>query len=235
MVYNWLKNARYLLYPGECRLCLSKALNGLELCSQCLADLPTIDFACRSCARPLSSGAGETCGKCLQSTPAITRCFSLYAYQYPVDGIVQRIKFRRDLALIHSMGALMAKHIIDQNQAQADVILPVPLHRKRLFTRGYNQSIELARPIQNATGIPIDNTLCKRIIHTEAQSLLPASQRRKNIRGAFKIARKIDNTHIVIVDDVMSTGSTLNELANALLKAGARQVDAWVLARSVFH
>ena len=112
--------------------------------------------------------------------------------------------------------------------------MPVPLHRKRLAERGYNQSLELLRPVQNTCGLTVDSNCCKRIRATDAQSSLPAKQRRINLRGAFSVTGEVKGKHILLADDVLTTGSTLNELAKTLKGAGAKQVDAFVIARTVY-
>ena len=233
MVYQWINTLQNSLFPPHCRLCLASATNNLSICQDCLKDLPHIRHHCRQCARPLPTTAGDTCGQCQRKPPAFQHCTALLAYTYPVDQLIIRIKFSNDLALAESLGKLLSKRLQKTVKQWPDLILPVPLHRKRLAERGYNQALELARPIATATGIPLKPRLCKRHIHTRTQSLLPVSDRRDNLRDAFNVCGNIADAHIAIIDDVMTTGSTLDELAKHLLRNGARQVDAWVLAKSL--
>ena len=231
MVYNWLNTALDWLFPATCRLCLAPGADQLELCHGCLADLPRIAHPCQHCARPLPKDAGAVCGRCQHRPPAFDRCNALFRYQYPVDSLVKRIKFQQDLALLGSLGKLLSLKMQEQD-CLPDLLVPVPLHRRRLAERGYNQALELARVCAADNRLALDYRLCKRVRATAAQSGLPARQRRQNIQGAFVVNRQLTNRHIALVDDVLTTGSTLGELAAVLKKAGARRVDAWVIARA---
>ncbi len=233
MVYNWLNKAQDWLFPSRCRLCLAPGHQGLELCEACLHDLPRLQHPCHRCALPLPTTAGAVCGRCQTQPFAFDHCSCLFAYQYPVNHLIQRIKFQQDLVLLNSLGKLLLEQLLNRAN-KPDCIMPVPLHRKRLAERGYNQSQELLRPIRKSKAFAIDAGCCKRVRVTEAQSGLPAKQRRKNLRGAFTVTGEVKDQHILLIDDVLTTGSTLNELAKTLKKAGARQVDAWVIARTVY-
>ena len=125
----------------------------------------------------------------------------------------------------------MAKDIVDRQLQVPDVLIPVPLHYQRLRQRGYNQALELARPIAKMLGIPIDIRSCRRRKVTKEQSGLQAKQRKSNVRDAFEVTGDLRNRSIAIIDDVMTTGSTVNELAKQLMQAGATTVDVWVCAR----
>jgi len=231
MVYNWLNCTLDWLLPATCRLCLAAGHNQLELCRDCLADLPRIIHACRRCARPLPDETGPVCGRCQRHPPAFDQCSALFRYQYPVDDLIKRIKFQQDLALLRSLGKLLSLQMQQQGY-QPDLLLPVPLHWRRLAERGYNQALELARPCARDNKLSLDYRICKRRRATAAQSGLPARQRRRNMRGAFVVNREVTDLHITLIDDVLTTGSTLGELAKVLKQAGARRVDAWVIART---
>ena len=233
MVYNWLTKAQDWLFPRHCRLCLASSHTGLELCADCLRDLPWIQHACRHCALPLPAGAGAVCGRCQHRPFAFDYGDSLFAYQYPLDYLIQRIKFQQDLVLLESFGKLLAERL-ENRDLRPDRIIPVPLHRRRLAERGYNQSLELLRPLQKSGKFFIDSHCCRRIRATETQSMLPARQRRLNLRGAFTLTGEVLDQHILLVDDVLTTGSTLHEVAKLLKDAGARRVDAWVIARTLY-
>lgn len=232
MVYNWLNSAQDWLFPRHCRLCLAGSRSGLELCADCLRDLPWIQHSCHHCALPLPADAGTICGRCQTRRFAFDYCHSLFAYQYPLDHLIQRIKFQQDLVLLESFGKLLAGRL-ESRDPRPERIIPVPLHRVRLAERGYNQSLELLRPLQKSGKFIIDSHCCRRIRATETQSRLPARQRRLNLHGAFKLTGDVLDQHILLVDDVLTTGSTLHEVAKLLKDAGARRVDAWVIARTV--
>jgi ComF family protein len=211
-----------LLFGGSCFLCRGAA--GDVLCAECLAELPWLGGPrCPRCAG--GSPRGETCGRCRASPPAYDATVAALSYEFPVDVLVHALKFRGELALAPLFrGFLLAK--IDPGSA--DCVIPVPLSRERLRERGYNQAVEIAR----ALGRPLELALCSRTRDTPAQSDLPLAERQRNVRGAFACARRLDGRSVAVVDDVMTTGATLGELAATLKAAGAARVENWVLART---
>jgi ComF family protein len=235
MVYKWLKSIQTRLFPPQCRLCLAPGYGDLELCTGCEADLPWLPAGCPRCALPLAPEAadGGVCTTCRDAPPALDRCFALFSYQAPVDQWIQSLKFGRDLAAGRLLGQLLAARTPAAWRTSAR-LLPVPLHPGRLRQRGYNQAQEIVRPMQRCgwRRFPCD---CRRARYTEAQSGLTEKHRQSNIRGAFSVGADLDGECIVLVDDVMTTGATLNELARTLKAAGAARVDACVVARALKH
>ena len=152
-----------------------------------------------------------------------------FRYEAPVDGLVTRFKFHASLAA----GALLAQLIVANLEAPAaDVIVPVPLHRARLGRRGYNQALELAKPLAVAWRLPLAAAVLRRVRATAPQSELTAVQRRRNLRGAFVAdAGAVHGRRVLLVDDVITTGSTANEAAKTLLAAGALEVRVLAAAR----
>ena len=151
-------------------------------------------------------------------------------YRFPVDRLVQRFKFNRHLAAGRLLAELMLRVLAPRT---ADLLVPVPLHWQRLFQRGFNQAVELAVPISRATNIPLLTTGLSRRRATQAQSGLDARARRKNLGGAFRWRHtKAPPAHVVLVDDVMTTGATAAECTRVLLAAGAGRVDIWTAARA---
>ncbi len=204
-----------------------------ELCAGCRRELPHNASCCARCAVPLPEAKGElVCGQCAQQPPSYDRALALLRYAYPADRLVQRLKFNAQLHLARLLGERLAEHVARHVTQPPQVILPVPLHRTRLRERGFNQALELARPIARHMDIPLDYRSCARVRATTAQSLLPAAQRRGNIKGAFQVTRPIKARHVAIVDDVMTTGHTVEEFAATLRKAGVKKIDVWVLARA---
>lgn len=232
MVYKWIDSIQRLLYPARCRLCLAPGADDLELCRGCIADLPRVAVACRRCGRDVPAAGTPVCGRCLADPPAFDRCHALYVYAPPVDFLIHRIKYAEDLALARTLGRLLAERIAGRGMARPDRVVPVPLHRTRLGERGYNQALELARPLRQL-GLRLDPRCCVRTRPTDAQAGLPAAGRRRNVRGAFEVVHDVGNDHVALVDDVLTTGSTLAELATTLKRAGARRVDVWVVARTL--
>jgi ComF family protein len=229
-VNDWAKKLQHWFYPPACVLCSSAVKEG-DVCSGCAVELPYNAAACARCALPLPSAA-ELCGQCLQDLPSYDSAVSLFRYAYPADHLILRLKFQAQLHLARTLGELLAQHLKREMQMMPEIIIPVPLHRTRLRERGFNQALEIARPIARSLSIPVDYKSCERVRKTSAQSLLPAAERRKNIKGAFRVTRPIAARHVAILDDVMTTGHTVQELAATLRKAGVERIDVWVVART---
>jgi ComF family protein len=235
VVYNCLNIIQNWLYPPICVLCGMASGRDLGLCHDCEADLPLISTACRQCARPLpgaSARGPHTCGRCQQRPPPVTHTLSPLAYRYPVAGLIHRYKYGRQLALAAPLGYLLGEHIVQQADTLPGLIIPVPLHASRLRTRGFNPSLELARQVGRRLAIPVDLRSTRRVINTASQAGLSARARQHNVRGAFRITAPIPASHVALLDDVMTTGHTVMELARVLRGAGVARVDAWVLARA---
>ena len=236
LIDNCLKSIHAWLLPPVCVLCGQTGDDGQDLCAACRAELPYNTSACTRCALPLPISADDlTCGACQQQTPDYDRSHSLLRYAPPADQLIQRLKFNARLPLARVLGELMAAHLAQRLRAWPERIIPVPLHRARLCERGFNQALEIARPIARALKIPLDYRSCVRLRHTSVQSLLPAAARRKNIKGAFRVTRPIQARHVAIVDDVMTTGHTVQDFAATLRKSGVEQIDVWVVARAAWR
>ncbi len=214
-------------------LCGERGEAGLDLCRACRHDLPVIDCACLRCAIPLPASHRHhgLCGPCQRQPPAFERCLAPFAYQAPLDHLLQDLKFNRRLALARTLGQLMAQWLAGQAPPLPGRLMPVPLHPARLRERGFNQSLELARPIARRLGLPLDIHGCQRLRNTPPQAGLSARQRHGNLKGAFGVKGTMAG-HVAIIDDVMTTGDTVQELARTLRKAGAERVDVWVCARA---
>jgi ComF family protein len=195
------------------------------LCAACDADLPRLaEPRCPRCA--LDSPRGELCGRCLADPPHYDATIAALAYEFPADVLVHSLKFRGELALAGLLGAMLREKIALQ---EADLVVPVPLSEARLRTRGYNHALEIARRLGRA----LDFGLCVRSRDTRAQMDLPYDERRRNVRGAFRCTRALAGMRIAVVDDVMTTGATLNEIAASLKAAGAAHVVNWVVVRTL--
>jgi len=203
-----------------------------DLCPACQDSLPWAESQCARCALPLSATAVEAlCGRCQTTPPAFEVCLSPFRYQTPLDHLLQGLKFNGRLAQARLLGELMADWLGAVMESPPDQLIPVPLHTERLRARGFNQAIELARPIARRLALPLSPHSVRRILPTPPQSDLSRKQRLKNIRGAFEVVQPMSG-HVAIIDDVMTTGSTADELAKALLRAGAERVDVWVCTRA---
>jgi ComF family protein len=216
-----------LAFGGSCFLCRGAA--GAVLCAACDADLPRLGAPlCPRCA--LAAPAGAVCGRCLAQPPAYDATVAALAYAFPADVLVQALKFRGELALAPLLGALLAARL--ERDARVDLVLPVPLSAARLRARGFNQALEIARHIVPAAGARLEPRLAERSRDTASQMDLPRAERARNVRGAFRCARALEGAVVALVDDVMTTGATLDELAATLKRAGAARVVNWVVART---
>jgi len=233
MVYNCRAALRRLLFPGRCRLCGSATSGDPELCTFCRHDLPWLGTACWQCAHPLhASHAHARCGHCQKQPPAFDRALALFHYRPPVDHLIKRFKFAKELQAGSLLSGLLAARLAERGNDLPGLLLPVPLHPARLRSRGFNQATEIARHVGRQLGITVDYRLCRRKRNTEAQSLLSPNARRLNLRNAFAVRRPPQASHVAIIDDVMTTGHTGNELARSLKQAGATRVEVWVIARA---
>jgi ComF family protein len=176
------------------------------------------------------------CGNCQPRLGAVDRCRSAFIYAYPVDRLITRAKFQSRAECAFALGELLGVYLraahIGGGLALPDAIVPVPLHRDRLARRGFNQAAEVARPIARAFRVPLLLRGCTRPLNTVEQTTLTGTARRANIRGAFRAQVDMVGASVAIVDDVLTTGSTANELAKTLRIAGAVAVEVWVVARS---
>lgn len=221
------RRAATLLFGGSCYLCRGSA--EALLCAPCDADLPRLDAArCPRCA--LASPGGAVCGRCLSRPPAYDATVAALAYEFPADTLVHALKFRGELALAPFLGRLIAEGA--SAGGRVDAVMPVPLSGKRLRDRGFNQSLEIAREAAARTGTRIAPGLCARTRETDVQFELPVADRARNVRGAFEATVEAAGLAIAVVDDVMTTGATLEEVALALKRAGAARVVNWVVART---
>ncbi len=211
---------------GDCLLCGEES--GPELlCAACAAELPALAEHCPQCALP--SHAGAVCGSCLDRPPHYDRTLALWRYEFPCDRLVQALKYRARLAL----SGFFARSFASRPLPEVDLIVPMPLHPKRLAERGFNQALEIARGLARHLGRPIEPRGVLRVKDTPPQTRLPYEERAKNVRGAFLCKLDLSGASVAVVDDVMTTGATLNELARALKRAGAARVENFVIARTV--
>lgn len=214
------------LFEQDCLLCGGVSTGDL-LCPACAADLPRMPrTVCPRCARPMPDDV--VCGRCLRKPPHFDAARALFRYEFPLDKLVQSYKYAHRLAL----GSYFGRQLAALERLDADLIIPLPLHPERLRERGFNQALELARPLSKAWQLPIDATICSRTRNTTAQAHLPWRQRVKNVHGAFHCGGDLGGQRILLVDDVMTTGASLNECARTLKLHGAAQVTVLIVART---
>ena len=202
------------------------------ICFACKLDLPWLGNTCPRCAVPLTNPTQGTCGQCQSQPPFYDRVYSLFSYRQPVSGLIVGLKFHHRLPLARLLGRLMADHLLNLLDSSPDIIVPVPLHPRRVTERGFNQARELARPISKGLNIKICPDVIERFRNKPPQTTLSRKQRLKNTRGTFRVRDNLPKGHILIVDDVMTTGATVNELARILKHEGVERVDIITLARA---
>ena len=234
--YSTVHSSVQLLYPPRCLLCGGAGRDGMDLCEHCQQSLPFNHTACLVCALPLPPNIpeGAVCGRCQKKPPYYDQAFSAFSYEQPMIWLIQQLKFNDRLTHARLLGDLLATlDFIERIADDEDVCtLPVPLFKKRLRERGFNQSIELARALSKKTGWPMELQRVQRIRDTNAQTGLDAKARRKNIRGAFEVIEPLPQKHVLIIDDVVTTGSTANELSRVLKKSGVEKITVLSLARA---
>lgn len=220
-----------LPWAPRCLGCGAEGQPRLDLCVACRAHLPWLGSACRRCALPLGRRhAGGCCPACARNPPPFGHAAAAFVYAPPLDRWLPRFKFHRDLAAGRLLAQLMAEALAAAERPEA--LVPVPLHRARLRRRGYDQALELARPLARALSVPLQAGLLWRKRATSPQSELAGAARGRNLRDAFAVRDRCAlPAHVALVDDVMTTGATLQAAALALRAAGVARVDAWVCAR----
>jgi ComF family protein len=219
--------------PSRCVFCGTRSREGeADLCSGCFDDLPWNEISCSRCAQPVATPLPEHvhCADCQLRPPPFAAAVAPLLYSFPVDAAIKALKFRRKFYYAPAFGLLLARALPTLG-GEVDTLLPVPLHWRRHALRGFNQAEELCKVIRKLHRLPLlGNVVRKRA--TRSQSGLNAKQRRRNLRAAFAVRGKIQAKHVLIVDDVITTGATCRQLATALLENGAQKVSVLAVARA---
>ena len=231
------KRTNFVRLPGPvkslCLLC-DATLDDIEvfLCRACAADLPVNRGPCPTCGLP--DTFNQPCAYCIKRSVPFTGTMALYRYEYPVNRLIQLMKFHARLDIARFMGKQMAVQSVFKGNLP-ECLIPVPLHARRLAGRGFNQALEVARSASESIGVPVLSGCIRRSIATRAQTELPAKQRKRNMQGAFEWVHSgaLKYHHVAIVDDVVTTGATVMELAGLLRGSGISQVDIWACARAI--
>lgn len=217
-----------LLLPQDCLLCRAPSGEAL-LCPACADELPQLPGArCPRCAN--ASPGGEICGRCQRHPPTYDRLIALYPYAAPLDRMVQQLKYGHQLALATWFGKRLADACRDSG---ADLVMPMPLHPSRLAERGFNQSQEIARHTAAALALELDAQSCFRTRDTPPQAGLSLRERRRNVRNAFACRGDLQGRRILLIDDVVTTGSTVGECARTLYLHGAGEVVVGAVAHTL--
>lgn len=226
------------LLPPMCVLCGYPAHHSSNICIPCQQELPILSHACRRCAQFLhaTESLDLICGACLKGPTPFDFTHALFPYQPPIMQLIIQLKFQHQLSHAKAFGELLTQKIQQEwyrNRPLPDLIIPVPLHPMRLKERGFNQALEIARPIAKTLVIPIDIHGVKRIKHTAAHSgLSSAADRKLNIENAFAATYcNFSDLSIAVIDDVITTGHTIREFCRVLKQHGAKRIDVWCCAR----
>ena len=211
-----------------CVLCGSMSHHGIW-CEACDVAMPYHNAPhCPICAR--TTPTGEVCGQCLKKRPAFSRTVALLGYSFPADRLIQAMKYNEQLALARMFAEKLLQRL-DRSRLP-DCVIAMPLHPARLKSRGFNQAQLIAAPLARSLDLPLLNHACRRLRDTPSQTSLPFKERGRNMRGAFACDADFAGKHVALVDDVMTTGASMNALAEAARKCGATDISAWVVART---
>lgn len=236
-IHGSARNLRSFLPSGggQCVACLAADAH-FGLCTPCRRDLPANHWHCRCCALPLAFAGNETlCGQCLQDLPPFTRVVAPWRYRFPVDGMIQRYKYNGQRAfarpLIHDFGDHLVAMLEAAPELRPDLLVASPMHLARRRKRGFNQAADIAEQLSKRTGISWTTDLVIRNRRTRPQRGLNREERLANLQGIYQLSHT-PPARIAVIDDVVTTGATARSLTEALLEAGAEEVQIWALART---
>lgn len=224
-----MESYMFIVLPALCPICRQYHRNQHAICQACMALLDPLGPACDLCAIPLPQPTPLICGACSVKPPDIDRVFTAYRFTEPLRTLLHAFKYEAALYLTSFLTTLMLEAIEGDYTTQC--LIPVPLHSKRLQTRGFNQATILAKQLSMLIQKPYSLYSCNKILPTVAQASLPAKQRRSNLSHAFQ-AKSLPYQHITLIDDLFTTGATANELARTLKQTGVQRVDLWCCART---
>lgn len=222
-----------LFFKQSCFLCRSHPADVSGLCEACHSDLPWLISYCPCCAEPRSANIppDQPCGRCQKSPPRFDRVIAAFGYAFPLSQMIPGIKYHRRPALIGGLAATLASLILERTELLPDLLLPVPMHPWQETLRGFNQSALLTAELGKRLAIPVNHRAVKKVRRTVHQADLDRRARATNLRGSFAVNASLP-ARVAIIDDIMTTGATANELAKCIKKAGAKEVEIWVLART---
>lgn len=235
-IFVYLHPTLEAFFHKNCILCDATCTQ--DFCDACLQHLPGIPaHHCPICLsafafHPAQPHRSQVCGSCLATPPAFDATVAALTYTFPVDALIHALKYRAQLAI----APILARLLIDklrylESAHKPDLIIPMPLHARRLQERGFNQAVEIARYVARTLNIEIDLDSCRRTRNTLPQTDLPRKLRQKNVHNAFDCTLDLADRHVAVIDDVMTTGATLHALAQHLRRKGATKISNWVIAR----
>jgi ComF family protein len=222
-----------LLFPCFCLLCGAPSRRPADICAPCQQELPLLGPHCQRCALPLANAISAQCGQCLKKAPDFQRLIAGWRYQGSAARLISQFKYQRQHSYGRVLADLLAEQILEayEEQAMPDLLVATPMHWLRRLKRGFNHSEQLASHLSQRLGIPVYRDI-RRVRNSKPQQTLNAELRRHNLKSVFRARQLLDGQRIAVVDDVVTTGATANELSRTLLKAGADEVHIWCLART---
>ena len=223
------------IWQPICAICGSSSNTSMDLCDICYSNLPWIKDSCYQCGLPLTTAQESVrCNQCQYNPPEFDRFCALFTYQSPVTKLIRQLKFNHNLAYGNLMGQLLLEQYDKwyKSKPAPEVVVPVPLHEKRIRSRGFNQVQEILRPLVKAGKITVLNNICERTQYTRPQAKLNFRHRKYNLQKAFRLTQKVDFEHVAIVDDVLTTGNTVRGLSRVFRDAGVQCIDVWCVCRA---
>ena len=232
MINKCINIVQNVIFAQSCMNCNQLSATQTAICSGCYPKLPANRVCCSQCALPLESADQLICGHCQKTPPVFNSAFIPFRYETPIDQWIWKFKFRNDLVSGKLLADLFLQQLFESQIAMPEILVPVPLHSSRLKQRGYNQSLWLAQRIGHQLGIPVDSRSVQRTLKTPPQHELNMKNRTSILKNAFTLKRDFKHKHVTIVDDVLTTGSTVNEISKLLRKNGCTTIDCWAIART---
>lgn len=236
MITQLFNTALKSVLPHHCLVCNTLSDLDKDICNVCWLSLPWMLSSCKQCGRALDiAHTGPLyCGECLKNPPAYDNTITPLIYQDSVISLITKLKFYSNFAAARLFAEFLAERVLARHKPEdlPSLIIPVPLHPKRLFRRGYNQANLVAMHLSRLTNIPYSQSFCHRVRHSIPQSKTSATSRRANMTEAFKMLKPCQAHHIAIIDDVMTTGATVGTLSQILKKQGVQAVSVWCVARA---
>nr|WP_238583755.1 ComF family protein [Legionella jamestowniensis] len=219
-----------LRLPSACVICHKYHREACAVCQECLSLFQPLGPACQYCAFPLFDDSYLVCGRCLKQKPAFDKTLVIYRFEEPLRTLLHEYKYNGALYLRKLFVKLMMDALPSEG-LHTQCLIPVPLHYKRLRERGFNQAAEFSKRLASILNLPCELNLCRKVLHTPAQMGLNSEKRRHNLHRAFQI-KQPSYQHITLIDDLLTTGSTVNELAKLFKQQGVTRVDVWCCARA---
>ena len=228
LVQLGFKSTIDLVFPYRCALCKEPSNQGF--CPNCQKLLPWIKSGCLICNRHMNSWG--VCGICQNKKPCYAYSIVPFRYDSPISNIIQQLKYSEQLHYAFALGKMLSSQIMASKSNLPEVIIPIPLHQKRIRTRGFNQASEIAKVVSKNTRIPLQQKYLIRSRNTDSQTGLSEKMRNKNMKHAFIVKSTKYNEHVALLDDVITSGATVNSAASALLKSGIAKVSVWAIAKT---